>query len=178
MKTRLFIITGIMLTAIACSGPTARKPISKKTNVFLKESVQLNRSLNNREALLIQNFIAKDSTHIYKESSLGFWMSILNKSESEKFPKTDDVVTYNFEVYNLNNDLLYAKDSLQINTFKIDKQDLDIEGIQQGIKLMQEGELAVFLFPSFKAYGLVGDGNKIGVNEPIKVIVKLIKIQK
>lgn len=178
MKTKLFIITGIMLTAMACSGPTARKPISKKTNVFLKESVQLNRSLNNREALLIQNFIAKDSTRVYKESSLGFWVSILNKNESDKYPKTDDIVTYNYEVYNLNNDLLYAKDSLQVKTYKIDKQDLEIEGIQQGIKLMQEGENAVFLFPSFKAYGLVGDGNKIGVNEPIKVIVELIKIQK
>jgi len=178
MKTKLFIITGLMFIAMACSGPMARKPISKKTNVFLKESVQLNRSLNNREALLIQNFIAKDSTHVYKESSLGFWMSILNKSESEKYPKTDDIVTYNFEVYNLNNDLLYTKDSLQVKTFKIDKQELEIEGIQQGIQLMQEGESAVFLFPSFKAYGLVGDGKKIGVNEPIKVIVELIKIKK
>ena len=167
-----------MLVAMSCSGPTARKPISKKTNVFLKESVKLNRMLNSREVLLIQNFIAKDSVHDYKESSLGFWMSILNVNNSEIYPKTDDIVTYSYEVYNLNNELLYAKDSLQVKTLKIDKQELEIEGIQQGIKLMQEGEDAVFLFPSFKAYGLVGDGNKIGVNEPIKVIVELIKIQK
>jgi len=178
MRTKLFLITGIILTTLSCSGPTARKPISKKTNVFLKESVKLNRSLNNHEALLIQNFIAEDSIRTYKESSLGFWVSISHRNDLEKFPQTDDIVSYNYAVYNLKNELLYAKDSLQLNTFKVDKQELEIEGIQQGIKLMKEGEDAVFLFPSYKAYGLVGDGKKIGMNEPIKVIVELIKIQK
>lgn len=167
-----------MLTAMACSGPTARKPISNKTNVFLKESVQLNRSLNNHEALLIQHFIANDTVHVYKESSLGFWMSILKSNESDVYPITNDRVSYTYEVYNLKNELLYPKDSLAIEIVKIDKQELEIEGVQEGLKLMKEGENAVFLFPSFKAYGLVGDGKKIGVNEPIKVIVELIKIQK
>ncbi|MBL4744876.1 MAG: gliding motility-associated peptidyl-prolyl isomerase GldI [Flavobacteriaceae bacterium] len=177
MKVKLFLIA-ISLCFIGCNGPTARKPISKKTNVFLKESVTLNRYLNSTEALLIRKFIAKDSVHTYKESSLGFWLSIFNTKETGSYPMTDDLVRYTYEVYSLNNDLLYPKDSLHVKTFKVDKEELEIEGIQEGIKLMKEGEQAVFLFPSFKAYGLIGDGKKIGVNEPIKVIVELIKIQK
>ncbi|PCI35597.1 MAG: gliding motility-associated peptidyl-prolyl isomerase GldI [Flavobacteriaceae bacterium] len=179
MKINQFlIVVSIMMCAISCSGPEARKPISKKTNVFLRESVALNKSLNDREKLLITSFMDVDSTHIYKESSLGFWYAMIQSKKQGELPQTDDTVYYNFEVYNLKNELLYPKDSLNAIMYKVDKQEHEIEGLQQGIKIMKEGERAVFLFPSFKAYGLVGDGHKIGVNEPIKVIIELIEIKK
>ncbi len=177
MKINHFLII-VVLFAVSCSGTKARKPISKKTNIYLKESVQLNKRLNNQEGLLIKSFMDLDSTLTYKESSLGFWYAILQSNKEGKFPETYATVYYNYEVYNLNNKLLYPKDSVTLMTYKVDKQGHDIEGVQQGLKIMKEGERAVFLFPSFKAYGLVGDGKKIGGNEPIKVIIELIKIKK
>lgn len=178
MKTKNLLIILLVFAAMSCSGPVARKPISKKTNVFLKASVALNKTLNDRENSLVQTFMALDSLHIYKESSLGFWYAIEKSNLQGSNPVSDDIVLYTYEVYNLKNELLYPKDSMHANTFKIDKQSHKISGIQEGLKIMKVGEQAVFLFPSFKAYGLTGDGEKIGVNEPIKVIIELIKIQK
>jgi len=41
---------------------------------------------------------------------------------------------------------------------------------------MKEGEEAVFLIPSFKAFGVLGDRNKIKTNQPLIYTVYLKKI--
>ena len=43
---------------------------------------------------------------------------------------------------------------------------------------MKLGEIITFVIPSYRAFGLVGDEHKIGINKTIKSTVKLIKIIK
>ncbi|MFK5879978.1 MAG: hypothetical protein QM478_10840 [Flavobacteriaceae bacterium] len=50
--------------------------------------------------------------------------------------------------------------------------------MQEGLKLMREGEEMQFLFPSFKAFGFTGDQEKIGIKQPLVYSVKLISINK
>ena len=50
----------------------------------------------------------------------------------------------------------------------------------QGLSLLQTmslGEKSLFLFPSYKAYGLLGDAKEIGVNTPLKIEIELIEIK-
>jgi FKBP-type peptidyl-prolyl cis-trans isomerase len=42
---------------------------------------------------------------------------------------------------------------------------------------MKIGETIKFIIPSFNAYDIVGDGNKIGINKSIISIVTLINIK-
>ena len=42
---------------------------------------------------------------------------------------------------------------------------------------MKEGEELLFLFPSYKAFGILGDRTKVGMNQPLIYRVKLIKIK-
>ena len=60
--------------------------------------------------------------------------------------------------------------------YKVDKEDF-IPALQDGIKLMKKGETIIFVIPSYRAFGVSGDGNKIGINQPIKSTVKLIDIK-
>ena len=41
---------------------------------------------------------------------------------------------------------------------------------------MKTGETITFVLPFYNAFGVLGDGNKIGVNQSIKITVTLIKI--
>jgi len=42
---------------------------------------------------------------------------------------------------------------------------------------MKENEVVVFLFPSYLCYGYQGDGEKIGMNQPLKFTIKLLKLK-
>ena len=48
----------------------------------------------------------------------------------------------------------------------MDKQEL-LTGIREALKILKQGDIAVFIFPSYKAYGMYGDYNKIPPNTPI-----------
>jgi len=49
--------------------------------------------------------------------------------------------------------------------------------LQDGIKLMKEGEIVTFLFPSYKAYGYSGN-ERVKPNQSLIFTVELIKINK
>ena len=70
--------------------------------------------------------------------------------------------------------ILYIKK--QEKSYKIDKEDF-IPALQDGIKLMKIGETITFVIPSYRAFGVTGDGNKIEVNQTIKSTVTLIDIK-
>jgi gliding motility-associated peptidyl-prolyl isomerase len=80
-------------------------------------------------------------------------------------------------VSDLNNVLIYSQETIGEKTYMVDQQDI-IEGLRNGLKLMNEGDIVTFLFPSHKVYGYSGDENKIGINQPLIYKVKLNKINK
>ncbi len=67
-------------------------------------------------------------------------------------------------------------DDLSFKNYTVDKEDF-ISGIQKGIKLMKMGETIIFVIPSYNAFGVSGDGNKIGLNKTIKSKVTLLNIK-
>ena len=63
-----------------------------------------------------------------------------------------------------------------IQNIFVDKEEL-ISGLQDGIKLLKEGEVVTFLFPSYKAYGYIGS-DRVEKNQPLVYEVELIKLNK
>jgi FKBP-type peptidyl-prolyl cis-trans isomerase len=78
-----------------------------------------------------------------------------------------------FDISDINGNILYKR---QERNYKVDKEDF-IPALQDGIKLMKKGETITFVIPSYSAFGITGDGNKIGVRQPIKSTVTLIEIK-
>ena len=66
----------------------------------------------------------------------------------------------------MDNQILYSKKELGVQNYVMDKQML-FTGLREGLKLLNEGESARFLFPSIKAYGYFGDEKKITSNMPL-----------
>jgi FKBP-type peptidyl-prolyl cis-trans isomerase len=77
----------------------------------------------------------------------------------------------------LDGKVCYETDSLELDQFLIDRSQVE-SGIQEGIKLMKEGERAVFILPSNLAHGLLGDFETIPPMSPIVVNLELIKVIK
>lgn len=174
MKRNILLISIIVLL-VGCSEPTPRKPISRKTSTFLKESIERNKAINKLEEEELQCLIATDSTNTYISSEFGFWFYYKVKdSVTTILPVKGDEMVYEYKIDNIYDEPIYSKEDLGERTYVVDKQEL-ISGMEEGLKLLKEGEEVVFLFPSHKAYGYSGY-KKIGGNQPLKYTVKVNKI--
>lgn len=174
-----YLTTLLLMTLLlaACSSPEARKPIIRKTGSFMNESIERNKVLNTLENQILMKKMEMDSVHDYYNSSHGFWYYYLKKADQDAYsPKRGDEVFFKHEIRTLNDSVLYQEKDLGTKSYLVDKEEL-ITGLQDGIKLMKEGETVTFLFPSHKAYGYAGN-DRVRPNEPLIYKVQILKINK
>lgn len=179
IKNNSTLVFGISLVAllISCTTPQPRKPVVQKTSSFLQESIERNKIVNKVEESALIALMESDTTKNYITSESGFWYYYnIENIEGSELPKTGDEVTFAFEIRDVNDEIIYTKEELGKRNYLVDKQEL-ITGLQDGIKLMKEGETVTFLFPSHKAYGYSGY-QKINSNQPLIYTVTLDKILK
>ena len=162
----------------ACGESEPRRPINKQKQIFLKESAKRNKSKIKIEQNLFDLVINKDTTLSFNSSPLGFWYAFKKKGEiPDKRPIKGDRVTFKYRIEDLNQNLLYDEDQLGIVSFHVDQEDL-IPALREGVKYLSEGDVAVFLFPSYLCFGYQGDGEKIGINQPLRFTIEMLKIEK
>ncbi|MEZ4842481.1 MAG: gliding motility-associated peptidyl-prolyl isomerase GldI [Flavobacteriaceae bacterium] len=174
MKNKVLAVL-VLLTLIACNEPEPRKPVVRKSSSFLKESIVRNKAINKLEENAFMELMKSDSTHTYISSESGFWYYYNTKDTiTTIYPKKGDEVIFTYQIRDIHNDVLYSEEELGQQNYLVDEQEL-ITGLQDGIKLMKEGEEVTFLFPSHKAYGYSGH-DKIASNQPLIYTVSLKKI--
>lgn len=177
MKKISFLIL-IILTIFSCKEPTARKPITYSSSNFISKSVKTNKLINSIQKKAIEFYISQDSVGKYLTSPYGFWYKYIIKNDDTEYkPQFGDEVEFEYNIYGLNNKIIYSTNDLGKVTHIIDKEDIEY-GIQHGLKLMSEGEQVKFILPSYAAFGYVGDQSKIGLNQPLIYNIKLIKINR
>ena len=168
-------IISILMLLIACKQQQARRPKQHSTSNFYEEVIAENKKLNALEKARLEAFLKQDTTQTYIASSTGFWYTYnVKDTVKTEMPEKNDIVEITFNITDVLGNVIYPT---QQKTYKVDKEDF-IPGLQDGIKLMKQGETITFVIPSYRAFGVTGDGNKIGINQPIKstlTINKLIK---
>lgn len=176
---RHFLLFLVFLSiCISCKTSEARKPVSISSGSFISESIHRNKELTAREEARIQKIIQRDSLNNYIASDGGFWYYYEKKDTiATMTAKFGDIVNFNYDIKTLNGETIYDQKELDTINYAIDQQDLFF-GLREGLKLMKEGEVIIFLFPSYQAYGYYGDNNKIGTNIPLVSRVTLNKITK
>jgi len=170
---------------VSCSSPKPRKPISRSTSTFLKESITRNKAINKMQEDFFRKMMKKDSLHNYKASNTGFWYRIdTQKDTTNNFPVRGNEVVINYEIKDINNSIIYSKEELGSKNqkeigdrlYKVDGEEF-ITGLQDGIKLMRLGETVTFLFPSNKVFGASGFQDRIKPNQPLIITVYLKEIK-
>ena len=175
MKQAIFYLIMLFLIS-SCKPSESRRPISNNSGTFIDASIERNKQLNKIEYNKIKTLL-QSSNKTVLNSNFGFWYYYNNKLETPaKTPKFGDLVYFNYNVKNLKNELIYSKEELAVQNYHIDQQDL-FSGLREGLKLMKEGEIITFIFPSQTAYGYYGDNDQIGRNVPLICEVSLLKHQ-
>lgn len=167
----------LILAFAACKSKVVQYPVTYDNDrqKFMEFSQDRNKQILNEDNELIQNYI--DSLDLnFKKTSYGFWIS--NSGETTaSMAKAGDVVKYEYEISNFENEVIYTEEENGEQTIMMGRTDIP-RGIQIALQMIEKGDSATVLLPSFLAYGGYGDRNKIMGNEPLIFKIKMHEIQK
>lgn len=175
---RVFTFLFAIVLLSSCGQPEPRRPIQQKTGKYFGANLERNKVILAQETKLIKAIIAKDSLHHYEPTASGSWFYYVKKNDSASYmPQPNDLVTLAYNVMSLENDTIYTGESIGIKKYKVDMEEL-FPGLRNSVKILKVHETATFLFPSSLGFGYPGDGDKIGINVPLKSTISILKIEK
>ena len=178
LKILLNISIIVLFGSCKNNNQAAREPVQHQKSHIDMESVRHNQELNRREEAYISEMIAKDTIHHYIDSGHGFWYYYLKQNQKDKKKaEAGDQVLLNYEIKDLSGNIIYSFDEIGDKTYRVDHENY-FRGFREAVKLLKEGERAIFIFPSSAAYGFHGDEKKIGTNVPLIVELRINKIDK
>lgn len=173
MQKLAILLIGVLIFT-SCSKQQARKPISQSSGSFMKESADRNKILISGEEAKIDSIIKSDPNSKYLASQKGYWYRYDKKNTLDTLrPKKGDVANFNYEIKDLDGNVIYSELELRPQVYHVDKEQKIIMGLRHGIKLMRKNETVTFLFPSHMGYGYHGDDRRIGHNQPLICTVTL-----
>jgi gliding motility-associated peptidyl-prolyl isomerase len=179
MKISKAILLAAIFTLAACSQQQdARRPVSRSEGQFMRESVIRNKKLVASEERKIDSIIRNNPEIKFHASQKGYWYYYEVRNEKDTLrPKRGDVAYFDYDVKDLDGNVIYSEVQLRPQVYHVDKQNI-MMGLRDGIKLMRKSERVVFLFPSHMGYGYHGDNRRIGHNEPLMCTVTLNNFEK
>lgn len=167
----------LLILSLGCQSLEPRRPLNKQKNTFLQGSAQRNKNRIAQEQKLLADIATKNQHLQFSTSEKGFWYTLLEtNTEENRYPKTGDLATFNYQIETLEGQLIYSEAVLGTVTFRVDQEDL-IPALREGIKVLRPGEKGLFLFPSFMCFGYQGDFEKIGSNQPLRFTIKLVSLK-
>ncbi|MGB2086864.1 MAG: gliding motility-associated peptidyl-prolyl isomerase GldI [Flavobacteriaceae bacterium] len=176
MRKSLCII-GILLGLISCKEPKARKPLFKSNQTPINFSVERNRDINKKQQKLILDIIEKEKQLRFVPSQAGYWYAVIEKSKATEYPSSGDQVIFTYQIQTLEGEVVYDENTLGEVNYLVDKEDI-LPALRYAIKHLKPQETGVFLMPSFLGYGYQGDGDKVGINQPLRFTIHLKSLKK
>ncbi len=173
-KTFILIV---IVTFFSCDKKFVQKPAEKKEDTFLQESVKREKKRQQLEYEQLEAWVAQNPQFQFTKTPYGYWMESYSSSPNGEPMKDLTYVQYIKQYKDLDKKVLYSFEDQGIQNIILGKTE-EIRGIETAIRQMKEGQKATLLLPSFMAYGLYGDENKIGAHEPIIVELQLLKVNK
>ncbi|KAB1155524.1 gliding motility-associated peptidyl-prolyl isomerase GldI [Flavobacterium luteum] len=173
-KQIVILILGSFLFISCSQHQQARRPISQSSGTFLKESVERNKKLISGEEAKIDSIIKSNPNIKYIASNKGYWYRYDTKNTQDTLrPRKGDIAHFNYEIKDLDGNIIYSELELRPQTYYVDKEQKMIIGLRHGLKLMHKNETVTFLFPSHMGYGYHGDNRRISHNQPLMYTVTL-----
>jgi gliding motility-associated peptidyl-prolyl isomerase len=175
LRQLVFMLFGGLLLSCCSQQQQARRPISQSSGTFMKESIARNKTMISGEEKKIDSIIKSDPSVKYIASNKGYWYryDVQNTADTLR-PRKGDVAHFDYELKDLDGNVIYSQLELRTQTYHVDKEQKIIMGLRHGIKLMHKNETVTFLFPSHMGYGYHGDDRRIGHNQPLIATVTLI----
>jgi FKBP-type peptidyl-prolyl cis-trans isomerase FkpA len=157
---------------IACRDNTEKKAINSRPGK--NEMADLNRYLVQKDRERIQNYIDRKNLKM-AESSTGLWYQIIKEGTGKNFIDGDKLII-GYECSLLDGTKCYTSEMLGPKEIILGKSEIE-SGLREGLRMLKPGSEAIFIIPSFLAYGFRGDGKMIPSRAIIVYNVNILQPQ-
>ena len=157
-----------LLFFLGCKNPKNEASLQEdlRSREALDRSIDAAREMFRQEEAKIQEYIERSGQE-FTRTPYGFWFRVEGDADSltGNF-SVGDTVRYESRIETLDGECIYSSQQRGRRFFVVERSH-EIAGLHYGIRYLQKGQSAVFLFPSYMAYGFSGDGNRIKGGWPI-----------
>lgn len=180
LKVFLIIVSSGLFFTFTIGGCRSNKKNNRTENInpakYKKTFEGINRYLEKDYAKQIKLYVKRHNWNM-TEKKTGIWYEIYYHGKGPKV-ESGDMVDISYDVYLLDGTLCYSSDSLGTKRFVVGSSN-DVEsGLDEGMLMLHEGDKARFIFPPYRAHGLLGDDNKIPPLSIILYYVEVLKVYK
>lgn len=171
---RTAVILGI-LAAMGCGDREGRVPGTQRQQPTQESLIEGNKEALRLEEKDIERYVERSGLP-FKTTARGVRYVIL-RDEPGATASPDQWATLNYRLELLNGDTAYATDPGKPETFKVEMDDVE-SGLHEGVQLLSPGDSAILVIPSYRAYGLIGDQDRIPMRSSLVYRVGLVKLSR
>ena len=168
-----FICCFLVLTMYSCG--ENNKSNNQPPEPGQEDLLKLNRELVKEEQQQIADYKIRYGYNMLVTKT-GLHVMHIDSGRGEK-PVMLDGVEIKYKINFLDGKYVYSSDSSGTLQFRLG-QSSEPAGLQEGLLHLREGGKALIIVPSYLAYGLTGDENKIGSARTLVYTVELVKVIK
>ncbi len=170
----LILLLGWILCACNPKQPE-KKPVQLDENKLKKRIEEVQKPGIVMENDQITAYINQHNLNM-QTTGAGLRYLVLKAKPKARLIQTEDIVKVSYSISLLDGTLCYSSDKQGAKEFIVDHDHVET-GLHQGIKLLHEGETALFILPSHLAHGLVGDNNKIPPKSAVVYTIEVIAVK-
>ncbi len=174
MKTLLITLLTTFLI-FSCTNNRHKPKTEEEVLAYKEPLINVNKILVDKDSLRIARYCERKKLDL-QVGLHGLWYKIYHTGtgDSAKYGK---IVSIEYKLSLLENGkLCYSSDLLGIKSFIVGKDNVE-SGLDIGIRMMREGDKAIFILPPNLAHGLLGDENCIPPRSIVIYEVHLLKVE-
>jgi FKBP-type peptidyl-prolyl cis-trans isomerase FkpA len=156
VTARLIFTLGVLTILASCRNDSEQRITGSKPG--RDDMTELNKYFVQKDRERIQNYTERKNLNMI-ESPSGLWYQILKPGEGSFFTDADKVLM-NYECSLLDGTLCYSSATMGPKELILGRSEME-PGMNEGLRLLKPGAEAIFIFPPYLGYGLIGDGKKI-----------------
>lgn len=164
-----------MLLVYACTSGEQHKHEKLSPAEMKERLIRANRQFVKNQLDDIHSYIER---HGYKMDSTRTGLQYQIKRNDDKnaaAAASDDIAGIRYKLKLLDGRECYTADSALYREYHLTADDMPA-GLREGVLLMHEGDKALFIIPSYLAFGLSGDGDCIPPNAALVMTVSLERV--
>ncbi len=169
----LILSIGISILIVSCKSPRERQRQPEQAD-RTEDLIRNQQMIVKEESNEIDSYISRRKLTM-NATETGLRYHIYEKGSGLKSVEDENHVLISYKVALLDGSVVYDSDSTGVLEIKIGKSEV-ASGLQEGLKLMREGDKALFIVPSHLAYGLTGDGDKIKQYQVLVIDVDSLRV--
>jgi FKBP-type peptidyl-prolyl cis-trans isomerase FkpA len=174
-KLRILLFCSCFFALASCTENPKQKHIEINSKKLKEDIIKVNKPVVVLEQDEINAYI-KAHGYIMQSTGTGLRYLFLKKNPKGKKIETKNEIKVNFKVWLLDGTLCYSSDKKGPKTFAVGADNVE-SGVHEGVKLMKEGEKALFILPSHLAFNLIGDRDRIPPKSAVVYEIEVLKVK-